>query len=155
MKLTEKYVEHLYGMVTMYLGSRNQALRPHNVRARGVLASADRELLTVYILESQSEKVLQNLNENGKFSLTAGSVVNFETYQFKGNFVSSRPSDANDEAVQAIYSDKILGLVGHGAPHLLDIMKDMIVKPMISITLNVQEIFEQSPGPGTGNKISQ
>jgi hypothetical protein len=154
MKLTEKYVEHLHGTVTMYLGSRNQALLPHLIRAHGALVSPDRELLTVYVLEIQSEQLLQNLNENGKFSFVVGNPANFQTYQFKGTFVSSRPSDSQDEAVQAIYFNKIYGVAGVMFPHLVERINQMVTKPMVSITLRIEEVFDQNPGPGSGKLIS-
>jgi hypothetical protein len=155
MILNENYVEHLHGTVMMHLGSRNQALLPHTVTVRGALVSPDRELITIYVLESQTEQLLHNLNDNGRFSFVVANPVTLETYQFKGTFVSSRPSESKDEAVQTIYLNKINGLLGYMYPNQVERMNQMITKPMVCITLQVEDIFDQTPGPGTGNKIPQ
>lgn len=155
MKLAEKYVEHIHGAVMMHLGSRNQALLPYAVSAWGGLVSPDRESLTIYVLEVKSKKILQNLIENGKFALTVNHPLSLETYQFKGIFVSSRPANPQDKAIQTIYNNKIIALLSPIYPHFTDRYNQMVMKPMVSITLKIDEIFEQTPGPGTGNKVPQ
>jgi hypothetical protein len=145
MKLTANYVEHLHGAIFAYIGTRNSTLIPNTQMVQGVLVSPDREDVTVFLLESQSEVVLQNLMDNGRFALTAANPLTFETYQFKGSFMTSYHSDAKDVAIQRICVDKLNAAIKPlwSAPserkHL------MTRNPLISIVLRVEEIFEQTP----------
>ena len=154
--ISEKLVEFIHGPVFMALGTRNEKLRPAHTFAVGAIVNQDRETLTCFVLQSRAEKIMGNLEDNGKIALTVGS-PSHESYQLKGHYVSLRPTDAKDVAIQEIYRTKLVALMlQYGYPE--QIVKPMILgakyQPAVAITFRVEEIFLQTPGPEAGKKIA-
>jgi hypothetical protein len=122
--ISEKLVEFIHGPVFMALGTRNEKLRPTHTFVVGAIVNQERETLTCFVPQSRAEKIMGNLEDNGKIALTVGS-PSHESYQLKGHYVSLRPTDAKDVAIQEIYRTKLVALMlQYGYP-------EQIVKPMI------------------------
>jgi predicted pyridoxine 5'-phosphate oxidase superfamily flavin-nucleotide-binding protein len=154
MKLSEKMVDFIHGPQMMFVGSRDEALMPHANRVYGAIVGADRENITFYVLEKEFEKLKRNLESNNYTSLSIADSFSHETYQFKGTYLSSRKSNAQDEAILDIYADKLAGVVkALGVPE--ELLKLFVYKPSVAITFQVKEIFDQTPGPGAGKKITE
>jgi len=151
--IPEKLVEFLQGPVVMNVGTRDEKLHPFLNWVIGVKVNADRETITFFVHEPQSERMLRNLKDNGRVALVAAEVPSHETYQFKGAYVSSRKSDDHDLALQEIYREK---LIAHFKP-LGEIWEEywggIAYTPSVAMTFRVEQIFVQTPGPGAGNKI--
>jgi hypothetical protein len=77
----------------MYIGTRNERLYPAQAFVIGAIVHPDHETVTFFIPESRSERVLSDLNNNGRVAL-AVSLPTHEAYQLKGTYISSRPTDA-------------------------------------------------------------
>jgi hypothetical protein len=140
----------------MYAGTRNERLRPAQTYVIGAVVHPDRETVTFFVPESRSERILGDLKSNGRVALAVG-LPTHEAYQLKGSYVSSRPTDAKDRAVQEIYRSKLLSaLLQAGYPE--QIVKPYILglayQPGVAITFRAEEIFLQTPGPEAGKKIS-
>jgi hypothetical protein len=140
----------------MFAGTRNERLHPAQAFVVGAVAHPDRETITFFIPESRSERILSDLNNNGRVAL-AVSLITHEAYQLKGVYLSSRPTDAKDRAVQEVYRSKLLSaLLRAGYPE--QIAKPLVLgcayQPGIAITFRAEEIFLQTPGPEAGKKMS-
>ena len=95
--IPEKVVAFIQGPAFIKAGTRNEELRPAHAYCVGAMVSPDRETVTIFVPESRSEKILDNLKSNGRITV-AFSRGTHESYQLKGAFVSVRPAD---EAVEA------------------------------------------------------
>jgi hypothetical protein len=150
--IPERLVEFLHGPVIIDVGTRNEKLHPTFNRVVGLKVNPDREALTFFVYEPHADQLVRNLHDNGRIALLAGILPSHETYQLKGVFVSLRPTDERDIAIQEIYRDKA---VSHyklvGVPEAL--FRSMPYKPGLAITFRVEELFVQTPGPGAGQKI--
>ena len=155
--ISDRFVEFINNNVVAYtLGTRNAKLEPWVGKPRGVTISDDRKSFTMLIPEVAIECHLENMENNGEVSLNIVSIPKFESYQFKGTYTSNAP--CTDEEVQVIKDWKTKFCEGCeviGYPEQLIRSMDLqILEPAIAITFEVKEIFEQTPKPGTGNKIS-
>ena len=77
-----------------------------------------------------------------------------EAYQFKGRFVEARPSDANDRAVQMIYRSKTISHQIERLPNIETLIDGYVLEPSTTVTLKVEEVFVQTPGPGAGDRLN-
>lgn len=91
--IPNRVVEVIHGPAVMYIGTRNERLHPAQAFIIGVVVQPDRETITFFIPESRSERILSDLNNNGKVAL-AVSLPTHEAYQLKGAYMSSRPIGA-------------------------------------------------------------
>jgi len=154
--ISEKFVEFIHGPVVMSVGTRDERLRPAHSFVVGAIVNQDRETITCFVLQSRAEKIMGNLTNNGTIALTVAN-PSHECYQLKGHYVSSRPVEAKDVAIQEIHRTKLLAcMLQYGYPE--QIAKPLILgfryKPSVAITFRVEEIFLQTPGPEAGKKIS-
>jgi hypothetical protein len=154
--IPDRIVEVLHGPAVMYAGTRNERLYPAQTFVIGAVVHPDHETVTFFVPESRSKRILSDLKNNGRVALDFG-LPTHEAYQLKGTYISSRPTDAKDWAVQEAYRSKVLSaLLQAGYPE--QIAKPFVLgfahQPGIAITFRAEEIFLQTPGPEAGKKIS-
>jgi hypothetical protein len=149
--LTSKLKSFIAGPCGMGMGTRDTNLIPDFTRVLGAVA-IDENHVKFFIDEPTSSITLANMQDNQWIALVMVDVLNAECYQLKGKFISSVPCNDQDMTIFENYMkkfDDIASSIGisHGLvytyPH----------SSMLSITMEVEEIFEQTPKKGTGQKI--
>jgi hypothetical protein len=135
--------------VILYLATRSADLEPESLMAFGVKIGVGDDLLTVYLAEAPAAATMANLKDNGQMALSAVRVTDYKSLQLKGEFVSSRPVNEADQAIQMRY----LGLLGAdlgrvGVPRSTGMR--MIWTPGLALTMRVRDIFVQTPGRRAG-----
>jgi hypothetical protein len=154
--IPEDVVSVVHGPVVPLIATRDARLRPHFTLARGLVVSADRERLTVYVAEGTSAQLIADLADNGEIAVTAGHPGTHEAYQFKGRANAPVSMTREDEAVQSLWLEKLLALVqpmeAMGLPQLFS---SLIRKPGLKLAFEPREIFEQTPGPRAGAVLYQ
>src|SRR2546427_12275995 len=101
----------------MQVGTRDAHLHPAHAWVIGAVVHADRQTVTFFVPESRSARVLSDLQDNGRVALGLG-LASHEAYQLKGTYVSSRPTGAEDIALQETYRTEWLAAAppaGHPA----------------------------------------
>lgn len=122
-------------------------------RSAGLVIHEDRQHITIYLTDKYAAHIIHNLEHGKQLSFLVASILSFESYQFKGLYLSSCQASQEDEKQISVYTEKIL-------PTLKDLgLNHLFIYPFINgsktaITLSLLEIFEQTPKPGTGNAIS-
>ena len=154
--ISEKLVEFIHGPVFLSIGTRDARLRPAHTFLAGAIVNPDRETITCFVLQSRAEKTMGNLEHNGTIAMSVGH-PSHESYQLKGHYVSSRPTEAKDIAIQEIHRTKLLAcMLQYG--YLEQIAKPLILgfrhQPAVGIIFRVEEIFLQTPGPEAGKKLA-
>lgn len=154
--LSDQLVEFLHGRVGVYLASRDASLRPTGLYCFGAYVAETRQRLTVYVLASRAEPTLANLQQNGRMAVLVGGIGTHTSFQFKGRFVSVRPSAERDYAIQDIGWDKLMSYVDQ-LPSA-DVLRSQIQgwerRPTLAIEMEIDEVFDQAPRPGTGNRLA-
>jgi hypothetical protein len=154
--IPERVVETIHGPAFMHVSTRDERLRPFQVFAIGAVVHPDRETVTVFVPESRSENILNDLKNNGRVALAVG-LVTHEAYQVKGSYISSRPAEAQERTIQEIYRSKVLSSMRQaGYPEQIarPLVLGMVYQPSVAITFRVAEVFLQTPGPEAGKKIA-
>jgi hypothetical protein len=151
-RLSEELAEFVEGGLSMLIGTRDAALRPHVVRAVGAFVCPGRETVTTYLNKALAERTLANLQDNGRVALTFSRPYDHRTLQIKGQMIELRDGTEEDRIKQERW---LAGFVEHlyiiGLPRSL--VRQVKIFPSVALTLRIDGIFEQTPGPGAGRRI--
>ncbi len=153
--IPDPVVEVLEGPALIQLGTRDEQLRPAHVIVIGAVVHDDRATVTFFVPAARSERVLRDLRSNGRVALAA-SIVSHQAYQLKGTYLASRPTSDEDIARQERYRMKALAAVRQIYPDdiAIPVVFGFRYKPGVAITVRIEEVFLQTPGPGAGSRIA-
>jgi hypothetical protein len=154
--IPDRVIELLHGPTYVQIGTRDATLRPAHTFAVGAMVHADRETVTVYVPAARSGRVLADLEDNGRIAVGIAA-ASHESYQLKGTYLSTRPTDAEDVARQEAYRKVLLAdILKAGYPEEIarPFTQGFAYTPGIAITFRVEQVFQQTPGPGAGNPLS-
>ena len=135
------------------VGTRDASLMPECTRAWGIRVGADRGTVIVLLSEAFAGHTLDNLRENGRIAVTCTRPTDHITCQLKGQVRSMKPlTSANRETSRQWHREFIAELKAIGVPSALG--EAWIVEPTVAVEMAVTDVFDQTPGPGAGKKIS-
>jgi hypothetical protein len=137
-----------------FAGTRNRDLVPFGHRVSGWVIGADGRTLTAFITEPSTDSLVESLQDNGELALTVEDFPSHETYQFKGRYLSHRPSHREDIAVVDRIRERFMKSMRAVFPVLPEgIVGAFISKPSLAVEFEVSAIYVQTPGPGAGARI--
>lgn len=154
MILNDKLITHIQGEVTsIWLCNANPRLETDMVRLMGIIVDADCQHVTVFVPVRQGRTVISNLNTTDKISFLTADVYLYESYQIKGKYISNRACTPEEVAYQIAYIDKFTdALVTQGFPKK-PAYGVYLQQPCIAVGIQVEEVYEQTPRKGTGQKL--
>lgn len=152
--IPESIVHLLQTGVSVMVGTRDAALMPECTRAWGIHVGTDRGAVTVFLSKAFAGKTLDNLRENGRIAVTCTRPTDHITCQIKGRVRSMKPvTSANRETSRQWHREFIAELRAIGVPSALG--EAWIVEPTVAVEMAVTDVFDQTPGPGAGEKIGR
>jgi len=154
--IPDRVVEVLHGPTWIQIGSRDEALRPAHTMAVGAVVHDDRQTVTVFVPTARSGRVLRDLTGNGRIAVGL-ALVSHESYQLKGTYISSRPTDDTDRARQEARRAALLeSALEAGYPEAIarPLALGLAITPGVAITFRAEQVFLQTPGPGAGTLLS-
>ena len=150
--IPDKFVEFINGNTFMYIGARNEKLQTTSNRVLGAKVNPDGDSFTCFIPKPVADKLVSYLDACNKSAVTMATLPSHEAYQFKGTCTSIREADDGELAYAQAYLDKMVTFTSQfGIPE--DFFRAFVVDPSIAVTLKVEEIYDQTPGPGAGKLI--
>jgi hypothetical protein len=149
-------VRVLESACVMTVGTRDANLEPHFTRALGGVAHADREHVTFFVPRVLAQQAIRDLEDNGRiaFQVVAHGASNaFKAFQLKGRFVSHRDAHPEEERLQTEYKKQVTAACREmGIPH--GFWLAIAYNPATAVTFAVEEAFNQTPGPGAGERTA-
>src|SRR5688572_24780529 len=150
--LTPDLVSFLEGPNSMMVASRDAALVPAIARAVALFCAPDGQHVTVVLPDAPAARVLAQLagtTDGGRVALVTELSATHRTIQLKGQVVAMSPtSEAERAAVEAKLEAWFGQLEQIGLPRKLT--ERLTRWPSTSVRVRVEQVFEQSPGPGAG-----
>ena len=146
-------IEFLKRASVALASTRDSSLVPHIHHVSAWEVSQDATEITCFIPSGFNSNLLSSLEDNGQFTLTVEQIGPHETYQFKGDYIDSRPFK---EADRSLYEDCRERFVTACLPRFgftEDVLRRYISKPSIAVRFKVREIFVQTPGPSAGKRL--
>jgi len=151
-KITLELKEFIEGPVGISIGTRSSELIPEYCRVLGAHV-LENDFIKFFIAKSTVGETINNIKDNKLISINFASPLSSESYQFKGENIKFTDCDETgqkrvDEYMSA-FNDYLLKI---------GLSDGLIYKwpsnPCIAIEMKVEDIFDQSPKIGAGNKIT-
>jgi pyridoxine/pyridoxamine 5'-phosphate oxidase len=124
---------------------------PECSRAWGVKLVDDGRAIRFTLPNKGSERLLQHIEENPKLALAFTNMLLMESYQVKGTVVDvSAPTD--DDVARAARHAELFAenAISVGVPESCHKVRHA---PQAVVTLELQQLFVQTPGPGAGREV--
>ncbi len=151
-RIPQDVTEFLDGGVSILVGSVDEHGRPECTRGMGVEVDGDAGRLTVYVPIVGADRTLANLGLGRRIAITFSRPYDNRTCQVKGRVRATSPASAEDVARQqrwfAAYVEQ-LAIVGIARAAT----RRWRITPSVAVEVEVDELFEQTPGPGAGKRI--
>ncbi|HSN03611.1 MAG TPA: pyridoxamine 5'-phosphate oxidase family protein [Nitrospira sp.] len=145
-------VDLLQTGVSVVVGTRDADLMPECTRAWGIHLEKDRRTVTIFLTEAISRQTLRNLRENGQVAISCTRPTDHVACQLKGRLRAIRPADQRDrERSRHWHRGFVEEIVAIGVP--AEVGEAWITEPALAVEIDVTDVFQQTPGPGTGEKI--
>lgn len=152
-RLSDELVELVESGVSMLVGTCDAAGRPEAVRGLGARVSEDRRRVTVMLNAALAARTRDNLLEHGRLAVAFSRIFDHRTIQLKGHVVSIRDGDPGDHALQERYVVAFAEQVSlAGLPR--SVVRNVRLEPCLVVELEVDALFEQTPGPRAGEALS-
>ena len=138
--------------VSVVVGTRDSALMPECTRAWGIRVGKDHASVTIFLTEAISQQTLRNLYDNGRIAISCTRPTDHIACQLKGYVRMIRPATTREvEQSRKWHREFLEELVAVGVPRSLG--EAWITEPPLAVEINVTDVFHQTPGPGTGEKL--
>lgn len=151
--LNEAVVELIESGASMIVGTRDREMRPECARGLGARVSEDRTRVTVLLNGALSERMRADLADNGRIAVGFSRVHDHRTIQIKGRALDVREGDEGDVAAAERYVIAFSEQVAlAGLPR--SVVRRVALTPCLVVELEVDEVFDQTPGPGAGEALN-
>jgi len=151
--ITPELARFIESGISVLVGTRDGRLRPDCVRAAGVRADAAAGTLTVFLPSATAERALANLADNGRIAVTVTRAIDHRSLQIKGGVLEVRPASLDERRFIERYLEQLAVDWGHvGVPRKST--RSMNFWPAFSVLLAVETLFEQTPGPDAGQRLT-
>jgi len=121
---------------------------------RGIALSSDDDLqtLTVYVPVATSQETIRNVALTGRIAVATSNPADNRSMQVKGPTTEARLArDDEREHVRRCFDAFAAVLDRIGVPRRLT--HSVAQWPAFAITLRVEEMYEQTPGPQAGTRL--
>ncbi len=138
--------------VSTLVGTRDRSLVPDASRAVGAVVHPDRRHITIFLPTAVAARALANIADNAFVAVAFSSILDHKTTQVKGRVIEVRPATASEHQVCARYHAafaEVLAIAGIARATL----RQLNVWPSTAITFETTDIFQQTPGPGAGERL--
>lgn len=137
---------------SLLIGTHDGSLVPEATRATGILLGADGASLTVFVPDATGRRALVNLRSDPRVAITCSHPASHLTFQLKGRVTAVRRAKGPDRDVIERYRSAFSGQLEEVgiSPEVSSRLSGW---PAHAIEVTVTEIFEQTPGPGAGERL--
>ena len=152
--LSDPLIRILEGTATsLWLCNRDAHKVPDVTRLMGVRVEPDRQHVVGYVSQADGEDLIHNLRVTPQLTLLTALVHTYESYQFKGVYTGQWACSAEEVAYQRAYVE---GFARASIPYNLPgekITQAFFRQPALAVRMRIEEIYEQTPRKGTGERI--
>lgn len=141
----------LAGPNSIALATHDGKLIPECTRALGLKHHLGTDLVTVWLPETTEGNLRRNLAAEPRIAVGVNRSTTHQTFQLKGRAVAIRTSPPERRAEQDVHWEAMVeDLAAVGVPRRL--LQQVVRWPALEIDVEVTEIFDQTPGPGAGER---
>jgi hypothetical protein len=140
------------GLAT-HIASRNDRLEPDAALVAAVRVEADGRHVVAFVPTVAVQPVLTNLRANGQVAVVCARPPDERGCQVKGTFVEARDAREDERALVESQWERFRDrLETIGLPRVAT--DGWVMWPCTAIRFRVQAVFDQTPGPGAGARLT-
>jgi hypothetical protein len=126
---------------------------PHATRAWGITVESAADGRVRLLLDAHDAPALASLTPESKIAVTGAHVPTLRSVQLKGRAERLEPATAADDERAARHIDQFFGDIQEtdGTPR--ELPERLVPSAYVACTARVEELFDQTPGPGAGAPI--
>jgi hypothetical protein len=152
LRISDEFARFLESGLAITVATRDGELQPDGTSAWAVRVSEDRQHLTIFLHEKGAAAMLRNLAAHPEIAAVLDRPSDHLACQVKGLFVSSRRARADERPhVERQVGSFAADLETIGIPR--DMTAGWQCWPCTALKVRVTAMFEQTPGPGTGEPL--
>ena len=150
--IPQEIVDFIYSGQAGVVGSRDENMVPMLALCWGTRVRDTDGVIITYVVKEQYEQMLKNFNNNGRVVLTLVETPSYRSYQFKGQFLEARAMTPDEIDFQRQFREEVVaGFHSGGYPY--EIADRYVGLADLAIEFKVENIFDQTPGPGAGKAV--
>jgi len=151
--LDKHLAEFLEEGLSTHIASRNARLEPNAARVAALQVDADGGHVTAYVPTVSAGPILEDLRANGQVAVVTARPPDERGCQVKGVFVEARAATEAERAVVTVQWERFRDrLEMIGLPRVAT--DGWVTWPCTAVRFQVQAVFDQTPGPGAGARLS-
>jgi hypothetical protein len=153
--LDEEHAAFIQGGVSVVVATCDADLVPDVVRGCGCRVSADRRRVTVLVEPDRAGTVLEDIRGNGMVAVVFSQPSTHRTIQLKGTDAKLTRVTAADQAIATRHHAAWvaeLTSIGYTAD-FASVVHGRAQQGMVAIAFTPTAAFQQTPGPGAGERL--
>ena len=150
--ITDPLANFLESGLAITVATRDGDLQPDGAWAWAARVHKDRIRVTLYFFEKAAVDVVRNLESHPAIAAVLDQPTSHRACQLKGTFLASRPAQDSDRAlVERQLEGLRTELAAIGIPRAMTVGWEYW--PCVAVSMRVEQLFEQTPGPGAGEPM--
>lgn len=150
--ISEELAAFLESGLAIVVATRDADLQPDGAAAWAARVHEDRNHLTLFFYEDAAAQMLRNLKDFPQIAIDFDRPTTHRACQVKGLLVSSRPATETERPEVERQIDAFsCDLEAIGIPRAM--FAGWKTWPCTALEVRATAIFEQTPGPGTGERL--
>lgn len=138
--------------LSILVGTVDSSGVPSCCRGISIASSDHLETLTVYVPMATSQDAIRNVAVTKRIAVAASHPIDHCTTQLKGTSTEARTARDDEAEFLRRGIDAFADILDRiGVPRRLT--RSVAYWPAFAITMRVEQIFEQTPGPQAGSRI--
>jgi hypothetical protein len=105
------------------------------------------------LLDTDDERMLANVASGTAIAVTATSVTTLRSMQLKGRALGPEVASADDDAAATRYFERFFDDVHETDGVAWEVFRTMIPSGYVACLVEVDEVYDQTPGPGAGARL--
>jgi hypothetical protein len=151
--ISQQLAEFLQDGLSTHIASRNDRLEPHAARVTALIVDHEGRHLVAYVPTVGVEAVLEDLRANGQVAIVSARPPDERGCQVKGVFVAAWDALDPERDIVTVQWERFRNrLESIGLPRAAT--DGWRIWPCTAIQVRVQALFDQTPGPGAGARLT-
>ena len=138
--------------VSVIVGSVDKAGNPACCRGVGLKSTDNLRTATVYVPVASSQETIANVATTRRLAVVTTHPIEHCATQLKGRVSGTRLARDDEESFVREHLGSFAGVL-HAIGYPPRVTKAVNYWPAFAIELQVEEIYEQSPGPRAGTRL--
>lgn len=127
---------------------------PHGSRAWGVSVLDPEAMRLRLLISSDDAEMIARLRPDAAIALTVSDVRTLLSLQLKGRVLGVQAASSHDLDRRRRYLDEFLWEIHDTDGDALDKLERWAERPIVACLVEVQELFDQTPGPAAGAQVT-